>query len=154
MRIAAAQDAAVAQMIERIDAARAQAAEDQAIEIVMIQYRRDEDMPLDGDFEPSLIPTASAQRMVLARVKAARPLNVALLPFAPTHYRSWLGLRADTRQARAEWAAVAIDAEPGTRLGVSIGPKDIGWALMSGLRRRTDDAPIDGGESPLDVERH
>lgn len=98
---------------------------DAAMTIVI--YRRDEDiLPAAG------IPFASAHRMTAARI--AREVPAELVMFDAEQYGDWLGIREDTQEARAEWAATVERRRVGIKMDWKASGFQIGWAV---LRLRT-----------------
>lgn len=115
-KLAALQDNAVVTTLNAIDALNREHRnpKDEPPVCVLISYRSIDDM-LDEEEWPS----ASAQRMVLARIKAEAGMKVDLILFDRRDYEKWLAGRLDTRAARLEWANVR--SEQRKRLAIEWG---------------------------------
>lgn len=117
LELAGMQDRAVAATLGQIDRLNREhpvATGEEPNEVVLISYRATDDM-LPGEEWP----TASAHRMVLARVKHGAAMNVHLIAFDRADYAGWLSGRKDSRSARLEWANQR--ASQGTRFSIKWG---------------------------------
>lgn len=97
-RILAA-EAAVRRMVERASAVIHEQVGSNGCALALVRYRSVAHM-LPGT-APSTIELHHA---VLAALRLRHGERVVIVDFAPDAYRAWLGRRADTQAARAEWA--------------------------------------------------
>lgn len=114
-RLAELQDRAITAAINQIEALnRVHGDDPEPVAVTLISYRSTDDM-LSGEEWP----TASAHRMVVARIKAKAYAQVDLVIFDPAVYQAWLGRRVDSRATRLEWANER--AQQGVKFAIKYG---------------------------------